>query len=231
MGVGALESNTTDYANTVASADSYFGSISLPEDALRRLQFLALRQRSYSGCYCLLCRCAAETAGKRRRNIGGDNHLFGRFLRRELRAGRWRRAGRRIDQAAVLDDLANLRSVERLVFKQGTGYDFEFFAVREKDLFGARISAVNQFTHFLVDLLGGGLAVIAGARDIAAEKDVILMLAVFYHAHPVTHAPLANHLARESCRHLDVTARAAGHVPENNFLRHPAAHANYQVVE
>src|ERR1044071_132537 len=61
-------------------------------------------------------RGAAEGAGKRR-NVGGENDLFGRFVAHLLTRCRWGGPWRWIDQPAVLHDFLDLHTVERLVFK------------------------------------------------------------------------------------------------------------------
>jgi hypothetical protein len=55
-----------------------------------------------------LSRRAAEGAGKRRSDVGGDDDLFGRFLRLHLFAAARSDPGRRIQHSAVLDDFPDL---------------------------------------------------------------------------------------------------------------------------
>src|SRR5437588_3815176 len=132
-----------------------------------------------------LGRSAAEQG---RSNIGRDHHLLGRFLRRHLRTGHRRRAGWWIDQAAVLDDFLYLDSIEGLVFEQSFRDNFQFVAVRGEHLLRVLISVVDKLAHFPVDLLGGRFAVIARARNVAAEENVIFVFAVLDHPHFLAHA-------------------------------------------
>src|SRR2546423_9720059 len=98
-------------------------------------------------------------------------------------------------------------------------------AMLGEDFHGGLISAVDELADFAVDLFGGGFAVIAGARDVAAEEDVIFVLAVLDHAHLLAHSPLANHPAGDRRRLFDVAAGAVGDVAEYNFFRDAAVHA------
>ena len=51
---------------------------------------------------------AAEGAGERRSDAGGDDDLLGRFFRLHLFAAAWGDSGRRIQHPAMLDDLLDL---------------------------------------------------------------------------------------------------------------------------
>src|SRR5437762_14192841 len=97
-------------------------------------------------------------------------------------------------------------------------------AMLGEDFHGGLVSAVDELANLAVDLFGGGFAVIAGPRDVAAEEDVILVLAVLDHAHLFAHAPFANHPASDSGGLLDVATSAIRHVAENNFFRNSSAH-------
>src|SRR5438874_11215710 len=71
---------------------------------------------------------AAEGAGKRGSDVGGDDDLFGRFFRLHLFAAargdpRWR-----VEHATMLDDVFDLRAVEGLELKQRFGNDVQLVA-------------------------------------------------------------------------------------------------------
>src|SRR5687767_10140143 len=112
---------------------------------------------------------AAKSAGERRAHVGSDHDLLGRLLRRHLMIGRRRSAGR-IDQAAVLDDFFDLHAVESLKFKKRLGDYLKLVTMGCEDLLRGLVGIVDELAHFAVDLLGGGLAIVASARDVAAEK-------------------------------------------------------------
>ena len=65
--------------------------------------------------------------------------------------------------------------------------------------------------HFLVDPDRGLLAVVRVLRDLAAEEDLLFLLAEGQRPDRVAHAPLADHLARQLGGALDVVAGAGGH--------------------
>src|SRR5256885_13447597 len=99
-------------------------------------------------------------------------------------------------------------------------------AMLGEDFHGGLVSAVDELADFAVDLFGGGFAIIAGPRDVAAEEDVVFVLAALDHAHLLAHSPFANHPASDGRRLFDVAARAVGDVAENNFLRDASAHTD-----
>src|SRR3989441_8746463 len=78
-----------------------------------------------------------------------------------------------------------------------------------EDLPGAR----RAFEHDALDLTVDGerrlLAVVLRARDLAAEEDVLLVLAEGERPQLVGHAPLAHHLARHLGGLLEVVAGAS----------------------
>ena len=63
--------------------------------------------------------------------------------------------------------------------------------------FASVIGVVDELAHFLIDLLRGRFAVIARARNVASEENIIFVFAVLDHAHFFAHAPFANHPARD----------------------------------
>src|SRR6185436_14326757 len=73
--------------------------------------------------------------------------------------------------------------------------------------------------HLLVDLDRGLLRVVLLARPVvAAEEDLLLALAVGERAHLLAHAPLADHLAGDVGRLLDVVAGARRETAEDDLL-------------
>ena len=104
-------------------------------------------------------------------------------------------------------------------------------AIRDQRLFRRLICVVEQAAHFAIDLFGGRFAVIAVARQFAAEENVIFVFAVLDHAEFFAHAPFANHFPRHGGGHLDVAGGAVGDIAKNNFLGDTAAHFDGQTGE
>ncbi len=155
-----------------------------------------------------LRRRAAEGAGERRCDVGCGYDLLGRFFRWHFFAGGRRCAWRRIDQAAVLDDFLDLRAVQGFKLKQGFCDYFQLVAIRRERLLSQLVRVIKELAHFLINLFGSRFAVIACARNVAAEENVIFVVAVFDHSHFLAHTPFANHPARDRRSHFDVAARA-----------------------
>src|SRR5205823_8984132 len=91
---------------------------------------------------------AAEGAGERRSDVGGDDDLLGRLLRFHLFAAARSDPGRRIQHAAVLDDVLDLRAVESLELKQRFGDNVQFVTIGAENFFRGLISFVEEFAHF-----------------------------------------------------------------------------------
>ena len=90
---------------------------------------------------------------------------------------------------------------------------------------------VEERAHFAIDLFGSGFAVIARARDVAPEENVIFVVAVLDHAQFFAHAPFAHHPAGGCGSHFDIAAGAIGDVAESKLLGHATAHANAEAGE
>src|SRR4051812_4050257 len=141
-----------------------------------------------------LRRGAPERAGKRRRDVGSDYHLFGWFLRRHF-VGRWWIGGWRVDQPTVLEDFLDLETVKGFELEQRLRDRFKFIPVPSQHVFRRLVGVVNQLANLVVDLFGSRFRIITGARDVAAEEHIILVLAVLDQAHLFAHPPFANHPA------------------------------------
>src|SRR5437660_12593397 len=86
---------------------------------------------------------AAESAREWRGDVGRGYNLLGRFFGRHFLAGWGRCAGRRIDQAAVLDDFFELRAVERFKFEQRLCDYLEFIAICRERCLGKLIGVIE----------------------------------------------------------------------------------------
>ena len=112
---------------------------------------------------------AAEGAGERRSDVGGDDDLLGRFLRLHFFAAARSDPGRWIQHPAVLDDFLDLRTVESLELEQRFGDDIEFVTIGGENLLRPLVSFVEEFAHFAIDFLGGGFAV-SRAREMSRPR-------------------------------------------------------------
>ncbi len=90
------------------------------------------------------------------------------------------------------------------------------------------VGLVDQAAHFQVDLASRFLAEIAMLRDLAAQEDLLLLLAEGERTQ-AAHAVLANHAPGQISRALNIAARACGHLVEENFLCHASAVSNGQI--
>ena len=87
-----------------------------------------------------------------------------------------------------------MRGVERFVFEQGFGENFDSSAPLIELPLGAGIGFVDDAFDLGVDLLGGGFTVFAGTGEVAGKEDMLAALGEADHAERA-HAPFANHLA------------------------------------
>src|SRR5207237_5888412 len=174
-----------------------------------------------------LSRSAAEGTGKRRSDIGGDDDLFGRFLRLHLFAAARSDPGRRIRHATVLDDVLDLRAIKSLELKQRFGDNIKFVTIGGKNLLRPLVRFVEERAHFAIDLFGSGFAVIARARDVAPEENVIFVVAVLDHAQFFSHAPFAHHPPGGCASHFDIYAGPIGCVSVPKLLGYATAHAQH----
>src|SRR5207247_7668967 len=97
----------------------------------------------------------------------------------------------RCGERALAQDALDLLGVERLALEQRARERVQLLDVLLEDLPGAR----RAFEHDALDLTVDGerrlLAVVLRARDLAAEEDVLLVLAEGERPQLVGHAPLA----------------------------------------
>ena len=103
-----------------------------------------------------------------------------------------RRLGRRRERSGA-DDFFHLRAVERFVFEQAVGDDFQLVAVGFNHLLRRLERAVHDALHLGVNVLRGRLAVIFRAHHVAAEENIFLRLAVKHVAELLAHAPVHDH--------------------------------------
>ena len=91
-------------------------------------------------------------------------------------------------------------------------------------VFGFPVERVQRLADLFVDLLGLLLAEILAGHEVAAEEDVVVVVAVRDGTQAIAHAVLADHLAREARRLLQVVRRAGRQMPEDDLLGGSPAH-------
>ena len=89
------------------------------------------------------------------------------------------------------------------------------------------VSLVDQAANFEVDLPRRLLGEVAVLCDLAAEEDLLFLLAEGQRTE-AAHAVLADHAAGELGGVLDVAAGAGGHLVEEDLLSHAAAHKRWR---
>src|SRR5256885_55438 len=79
------------------------------------------------------------------------------------------------------------------------------------------VAVIHKAAHLFINLHGGAFAKVAMLRDLAAQEYLLFLFAVSNRAES-GHAELANHLARQLGRLLDIVAGTGGHGVEEQFL-------------
>ncbi len=102
-----------------------------------------------------------------------------------------------------------------------------------EDGVGRLVGGVDEGANLGVDLLGGVVGEVAVLCDLAAEEDLLFLLAEG-HRTEFAHAELADHLASEFGGALDVAAGAGGHLLEEDLFGATTAHeggeAGFEIV-
>src|SRR5207302_3447728 len=113
-------------------------------------------------------------------------------------------------EGARAEDPRDLLGVQRLALEQRAGERVQLLDVLLEDLSRAAGTLHDDALDLAVDGQRRLLAVVLGARDLAAEEDVLLVLAEGERAELVGHTPLADHLTRHLRRLLEVVTGAGG---------------------
>src|SRR4030095_7273184 len=98
-------------------------------------------------------------------------------------------------EGTCAENAGNLLAVEGLALEQGTRQRVEFLDVLLEDLLGTARGVHHDPLDLAVDQEGGLLAVVLLPGYLAAEEDVLLVLAEGERPELVGHAPLTDHLA------------------------------------
>src|SRR6266849_3166790 len=146
------------------------------------------------------------------------------------------RGGRRVPEATVLgpelaQDLVDLAAVDRLALEECLGHLVQHLEVAAQEALGALVGLEQEAAHLGVDRDGGLLGVVDLLGEVAAEEDLLLLLAEGHGPELLAHAPLAHHLARQLGGALDVVARPGRHAAERELLRRPPAEEDGQLAE
>src|SRR5262245_21915166 len=105
------------------------------------------------------------------------------------------RRGRGVLERARPEDAGDLLTVERLALQEGPGQRVELVDVVGEDLARAVGALEYNLLDLAVDQERRVLAVVLGARHLATEEDVLLVLAEGQRPQVLGHPPLADHLA------------------------------------
>src|SRR4051812_5869999 len=120
-------------------------------------------------------------------------------------------------------DASDLVGVEHFTHEELLGDAIERNAVFFERRLGALVVRRHEALDLVIDPDRGVFAVVLVLRDLAAEEDLLFLLAERQRPHRVAHAPLADHLAREFGRALEVVAGAGGHAAAGEFLGETSA--------
>ena len=125
------------------------------------------------------------------------------------------RLGRRLHrrQFLAIDQQQHFGGVEHFALQQCRRDLLQRVAVASRDALCRFVSLVHQLADLAIDLDGGVFAVVTVLADLAAQEDLLFLLAEGERA-KIAHAPLANHLARHFGGPFDVVAGAGAHLVE-----------------
>src|SRR5215472_13401934 len=76
-----------------------------------------------------------------------------------------------------IDQHLDLGRVQNLALDQRLCNLLQRFAVVAENLLGSVVAVIDQLAHFLVNLDGSVFAVVAMLRDLAAQEDLLFLLA------------------------------------------------------
>src|SRR5579863_3504525 len=142
-------------------------------------------------------------------------HIRNRCPASAARLERW--------QVLAVDDQADFVGIQRLPLEQSACQPVHDRLVVVQDVPRGAVRFVDEAANLGVDLPRRFLAEVAMLRDLAAEEDLLFLLAEGQRAE-AAHAELADHLAGQIGGALDVVAGAGGHLLEEDLLGDAAAH-------
>src|ERR1035438_3084252 len=163
---------------------------------------------------------------RRRRAFLESRSTAGLRLEHLLRAA-IRIAGRSQDRAQrrkllALNQHPNLFGVDRLALQQCGSNAVHRILVRFEDGVRCLVGLIDQPANFEIDLPCRLLAEVAMLRNLAAQEDLLFLLAEGKRTE-AAHAVLADHAAGEGGGKLGMAACAGGHLVEEDLLSHASA--------
>src|SRR5262249_40960457 len=151
--------------------------------------------------------------------------FFDRLDRRNGRRRRWPTLYRSTAQNEI-----DVRAIDGFVLKERLGQYFQLVYALLQAFPGHRIALHDNALDLGIDGARGLLRIVLVLRKLPTEKDLLFLLAEGEGAHLFTHAPLADHLARQIGRLLDVVTRPRGHLPKHDLLGDSPTEANRDSV-
>src|SRR5215467_6500084 len=134
-------------------------------------------------------------------------------------------------EGSSAQDTGDLLTVEGLPLEQGARQCVQLLDVLLEDLLGATGGLQDDPLDLAVDEERGLLAVVLLAGHLAAEEDVLLVLAERERAELVGHAPLADHLASHLGGLLEVVAGTGGLLVQHDLLGGAAAQQDRDAID
>ncbi len=139
-------------------------------------------------------------------------------------------ARRRVVERQAGADAPHLLGVERFARQQRVGHVEQLLLVLAEDRLRARVVVGHEALHFLIDAERRVLAVVLVLRDLAAEEDLLFLLAEGERTHRVAHAPLADHPAGQIGGALEVVAGAGRDAADGDLLGDAAAEQDRDLI-
>src|SRR5438067_12711480 len=121
------------------------------------------------------------------------------------------------------NDASDLHAIKRFVFEQNLSQADHRVAVLFDDSSRALVLFSDDLAHFRVDANRSLFGIVAVLRDLAAEEDLLLLLAEGQRPE-FGHAVFTNHRPRQLGCFLDVVRRAGGDVPKKSLFGNAATH-------
>src|SRR5579885_3467014 len=121
----------------------------------------------------------------------------------ELRRGRGRAAQATVAASVLAEDGVDLGPVEDFALEQRLRHLVQRLEVAPEQQLRPLVGLEDNAPHLGVDLDRRGLGVVDPLCEVAAEEDLLLLLAEGHRAELLAHPPLADHLARHFRGALD----------------------------
>src|SRR5262245_65598872 len=120
-------------------------------------------------------------------------------------------------RALARKQISDFVTGQRLELEQALRQDFEIGALLGEDLRGLGIAGLDQAADFSVDLARGLFRNVLLARNLVAEENLVLVLAISNCAEFVRQTPARHHHARELGGLFDIGCRTRRHFLLSNY--------------